>query len=76
MNGADLPVFDFGAPGVSSMSADLHKYGYCLKGASAVFLCSEELRPRMIFEVRDWPAGKNADGCGHGPAGRYRRPGR
>lgn len=58
MNGADLPVFDFTAPGVSSMSADLHKYGYCSKGASTVFFRSEELRARMIFEVRDWPAGK------------------
>ncbi|MDP1630421.1 MAG: pyridoxal-dependent decarboxylase [Caulobacter sp.] len=58
MNGGDVPVFDFAAPGVRSMSADLHKYGYCAKGASTVFFRSAELRKLMIFEVGDWPAGK------------------
>ncbi|MEQ1491772.1 MAG: aminotransferase class I/II-fold pyridoxal phosphate-dependent enzyme, partial [Terricaulis sp.] len=37
MNGANLPAFDFAVPAVSSMSADLHKYGYASKGASTVF---------------------------------------
>lgn len=58
MNGADLPAFDFSVAGVSSMSADLHKYGYCAKGASTVFFRSEDLRQRMVFEVDAWPAGK------------------
>ncbi|MBA4794385.1 MAG: aspartate aminotransferase family protein [Phenylobacterium sp.] len=58
MNGAPVPAFDFEVPGVSSMSADLHKYGYCAKGASTVFFRSEALRRRMIFEVGDWPASK------------------
>lgn len=58
MNGADVPAFDFAVAGVSSMSADLHKYGYCAKGASTVFFRSEALRQRMIFEVDAWPAGK------------------
>ncbi len=58
MNGADIPPFDFLVPGVRSMSADLHKYGYCAKGASTVFFRSEALKQHMIFEVGDWPAGK------------------
>lgn len=58
MNGADLPAFDFSLPGVSSMSADLHKYGYCAKGASTVFFRSEGLRRHMPFEVSDWPGGR------------------
>lgn len=58
MNGADIPPFDFEVAGVRSMSADLHKYGYCAKGASTVFFRSEDLKKHMIFEVGDWPAGK------------------
>lgn len=58
MNGADIPPFDFSVPGVSSMSADLHKYGYCAKGASTVFFRSEALRERMIFDLDVWPAGR------------------
>jgi glutamate/tyrosine decarboxylase-like PLP-dependent enzyme len=58
MNGADIAPFDFEVEGVWSMSADLHKYGYCAKGASTVFFRSAELRAHMIFEVGDWPAGK------------------
>jgi len=58
INGADIAPFDFEVEGVWSMSADLHKYGYCAKGASTVFFRSAELRAHMIFEVGDWPAGK------------------
>lgn len=58
LNGTDLPSFDFALPGVSSMSADLHKYGYCAKGASTVFFRSEALRRHMPFEVDDWPGGR------------------
>ena len=58
MNGAAIPPFDFEVEAVSSMSADLHKYGYCAKGASTVFFRTEALRRHMIFEVSDWPAGK------------------
>ena len=58
MNGGDVPPFDFEVPGVSSMSADLHKYGYCAKGASTVFFRTGALRDHMPFTVSDWPAGK------------------
>ncbi|TNF84249.1 MAG: aspartate aminotransferase family protein [Gammaproteobacteria bacterium] len=58
MNGADIPPFDFELPGVSSMSADLHKYGYCAKGASTVLFKSESLHRQMVFDCSDWPGGR------------------
>lgn len=58
MNGADIPPFDFEVPGVHSMSADLHKYGYCAKGASTVLFRSEDLHRHMIFDCDDWPGGR------------------
>ncbi len=58
MNGGDIPPFDFELPGVRSISADLHKYGYCAKGASTVFFRSAELQKYMTFDFRDWPGGR------------------
>lgn len=58
MNGADIPPFDFEVEGVCSMSADLHKYGYCAKGASTVLFRSEALKQHMIFDCSDWPGGR------------------
>ena len=58
MNGAELPAFDFTVPGVSSMSGDLHKYGYASKGASTVFFRSEELKSFMPFDAGPWPLGR------------------
>jgi glutamate/tyrosine decarboxylase-like PLP-dependent enzyme len=58
MNGGDIPPFDFELAGVRSMSADLHKYGYCAKGASTVFFRSADLMKFMTFDFRDWPGGR------------------
>jgi len=58
MNGGDIPPFDFEIPAVASISADLHKYGFCAKGASSVLFRSRDLWKRMVFEVGDWPGGK------------------
>ena len=58
MNGGDIPPFDFELPGVRSISADLHKYGYCAKGASTVFFRGAALQKFMIFDFRDWPGGR------------------
>jgi sphinganine-1-phosphate aldolase len=58
MNGAYIAPFDFAVPAVRSMSADLHKYGYCAKGASTVLFRSEALRAHMIFDCADWPGGR------------------
>jgi len=57
MNGVELADFDFSVPGVSSISADLHKYGYTAKGASTVFHRSEAQREFQLFRFDDWPAG-------------------
>jgi glutamate/tyrosine decarboxylase-like PLP-dependent enzyme len=57
MNGLPVEPFDFSLPGVASISADLHKYGYAAKGASTVFHRSEEQRAHQIFECEDWPGG-------------------
>ena len=54
MNGVPVPAFDFEVPAVHSMSADLHKYGYCAKGASTVLFRSKELYKHMPFSMRDW----------------------
>ena len=58
MNGADIAPFDFEVPGVRSMSADLHKYGYCAKGASTVLFRDAAFQKFMIFDFRDWPGGR------------------
>lgn len=58
MNGADLPPFDFAVPGVSSISGDLHKYGYASKGASTVFFRTEAMKEQMIFNAGPWPLGR------------------
>ena len=58
MNGTDIPPFDFELPGVHSMSADLHKYGYCAKGASTVLFRDESLYEFMVFDCNDWPGGR------------------
>jgi len=58
MNGVDIAPFDFELPGVMSMSADLHKYGYCAKGASTVLYRNEALHDHMVFDCNDWPGGR------------------
>ncbi len=54
MNGVPVPAFDFELPGVHSMSADLHKYGYAAKGASTVLFRSEALYQHMPFDMNQW----------------------
>lgn len=58
MNGVDIPPFDFELPGVHSISADLHKYGYCAKGASTVLFRSDELFKHMPFDFDCWSGGR------------------
>ena len=52
----DVP-FDFRVPGVTSMSADLHKYGYASKGASVVLYATSELARHQVFMTEDWLGG-------------------
>jgi sphinganine-1-phosphate aldolase len=55
--GYPVPTFDFRIPGVTSMSADLHKYGYAAKGASVVLYRGTELRKFQFFVTTGWPGG-------------------
>jgi sphinganine-1-phosphate aldolase len=55
--GLDIPRFDFRVPGVTSLSADTHKYGYALKGTSVLLYRSAELRRYQYFNFPDWPGG-------------------
>lgn len=55
--GYPVPPFDFSVPGVTSMSADLHKYGYAAKGASVVLYRNPELRRYQFFVATGWPGG-------------------
>jgi sphinganine-1-phosphate aldolase len=47
--GYDVPDFDFTVPGVTSISTDLHKYGYAAKGCSAVMYRGKDIRKYQIF---------------------------
>jgi len=55
--GYDIPPFDFRLPGVTSMSADTHKYGFALKGTSVVLYRNNTFRRHQYFNVPDWPGG-------------------
>lgn len=45
----EVPDFDFSVPGVTSISTDLHKYGYAAKGASVVMYHDKALRKYQFF---------------------------
>lgn len=47
--GATLPPFDFSVPGVSTISADMHKYGYAAKNVSTLLYRNRDLRRFAIF---------------------------
>lgn len=55
--GRDIPPFDFRVEGVTSISADLHKYGYAAKGVSSILYKSPDLRHMQYFAYADWPGG-------------------
>jgi glutamate/tyrosine decarboxylase-like PLP-dependent enzyme len=55
--GYPVQPWDFRVKGVTSISADLHKYGYAAKGASAVLYRSRALRKHQFFAHGDWPGG-------------------
>jgi glutamate/tyrosine decarboxylase-like PLP-dependent enzyme len=54
--GYDVPAFDFTVPGVTSISTDLHKYGYAAKGCSAIMYRSKDIRKYQIFACTDTTA--------------------
>lgn len=55
--GHKVPSWDYRAAGVTSISADLHKYGYCAKGASVLTYRSMDTMKHQFFVSTDWPGG-------------------
>ncbi len=55
--GYPIPPFDFAVEGVTSLSADIHKYGYAAKGASVLLYRRSELRKAQFYVYSNWPGG-------------------
>lgn len=53
----DFEPWDFRLAGVTSISADIHKYGYSAKGASVLIWRDEEWLKEQIYVYTDWPGG-------------------
>jgi glutamate/tyrosine decarboxylase-like PLP-dependent enzyme len=55
--GEPVPPWDLRVPGVTSLSADIHKYGYAFKGVSTILYRDRELLKRQHFWYDSWPGG-------------------
>jgi len=53
----EIPDYDFTCPGVTSISADTHKYGYASKGTSVVLYRNKTLRRAQFFNYAKWSGG-------------------
>lgn len=73
MNGRQLPPWDYRVPGVTSISADIHKYGFSAKGASTITYRNLDLLRHQMFVYQDWPGGVFASPglLGTRPGGAY-----
>jgi sphinganine-1-phosphate aldolase len=73
MIGLRLPRWDYRVPGVTSISADIHKYGFASKGASTITYRNLELLKHQMFVYQDWPGGVFASPAllGTRPGGAY-----
>ncbi|CAB0036915.1 unnamed protein product [Trichogramma brassicae] len=52
-----LQDYDFSLPGVCSISADTHKYGYAPKGSSVVLYRDKKYRHHQYTISTEWPGG-------------------
>ena len=59
----ETPRFDFRVPGVTSISADLHKYGLCPKGISLLLFSKHEYRKNIFFLYPHWLGGTYVPSC-------------
>ena len=50
-----LPAWDFAVPGVTSLSADLHKFGYAPKGVSVLLQRGRDRQRAQYFATTRWP---------------------
>jgi len=64
--GEPVPPWDFRVEGVTSLSADIHKYGFTFKGASTVLYRDRDLYQRQIFMYDSWPGGLYASSTSAG----------
>ena len=66
-----IPSFDFSVEGVTSISADIHKYGYAAKGASVILYKNSDLRKHHFYTYTKWTGGLYASPTltGHRPGG-------
>ena len=73
MNGRKLPLWDYRVPGVTSISADIHKYGFASKGASTITYRNLDYLKHQMFVQQDWPGGVFASPAllGTRPGGAY-----
>ena len=73
MNGCTLPLWDYRVPGVTSISADIHKYGFASKGASTITYRNLDYLKHQMFVYQDWPGGMFASPAllGTRPGGAY-----
>jgi len=55
--GYAIPAWNFEVPGVTSISVDLHKYGYTAKGASVIAYRSKQLRSYQTYVTDNWLGG-------------------
>lgn len=56
--GFEVPCkYDFSVEGVTSISADPHKFCYGPKGLSVVMFRTKELRRNSFFALTEWPGG-------------------
>ena len=71
--GYDLPLWDFRVEGVTSISADIHKYGFAAKGASCILYRNVDYFKHQVFVNESWPGGLFASPAflGTRPGGAY-----
>lgn len=55
--GHKIPPWNFAVPGVTSISVDLHKYGYTSKGASVIMYRNKKLRSYQTYATDNWLGG-------------------
>ena len=73
MSGRELPLWDFRVEGVTSISADIHKYGFAAKGASCIMYRNVDYFRHQVFVHESWPGGVFASPAflGTRPGGAY-----
>ncbi|MEN9644091.1 MAG: hypothetical protein RL238_760 [Actinomycetota bacterium] len=55
--GHDVPPWNFSVPGVTSISVDLHKYGYSAKGCGVLVHRDKRLRSYQTYVTDNWLGG-------------------